>query len=209
MWLADGTFSAAPRQFLQLYTIHGYIQEHVYPFIIIFVTRRTQAIYTAVLTKLVDLAQEKFNITLQPRFITTDFEQAAMNAFRELFPDASLSGCHFHLCHSIIRRCNDSGLKTKYRDNKEFGLNVRMLMALAYLPVEDVATGFELVNARPPSDVGPELFTYFDTTYVNGPVIRGSGATAVRRPPLFAPAVWNTHDRYIRDILIISVQYTS
>ena len=195
MWLADGTFSAAPRQFLQLFTIHGYYQKSVFPLVVMFMTRRTQVMYVAMLSKLVELACEKYNITLTARLLSTDFEIASMNAFTEVFPNVTVSACHFHLCQSIIRRVNELGLKTTYKEDEEFATHVRMLMALAFVPIDQVPAAFACVRASWPG-TGVELATYFDSTYVNGPIIRGSGASAVHRSPLFAPSVWNGVKRF-------------
>jgi hypothetical protein len=196
MWLADGTFSAAPNQFLQLFTIHGYYQQSVFPFVVMLMTRRTQSMYVAMFSKLVQLAADKFSINLTARFLTTDFEMASMNAFREVFPGVTVSGCHFHLCQAIIRKCNEFGLKANYRDDADFAIHVRMLMALPFLPADVVPSAFESVKVNSPA-IGAALMAYFDATYVKGPIIRGSGDTAVHRVPMFPPSVWNVCERFL------------
>ena len=136
MWLADGTFSTAPHQFMQLYSIHGLYHGSVYPFVYMFMTKRTQAMYSALLASLVKTAADRFNIVLQPTNISTDFEKAAINALEEVFTTAVVTGCHFHLGQSVIRKVNELGLKNTYQRDKDFALKARMLYGLAYLPVQ-------------------------------------------------------------------------
>ena len=96
VWLADGTFSTAPRQYLQLYSIHGQHKGKFFPLVYIFMTRRTQLMYSAVFSKLVERA-EQYGIDLHPGIVSTDLEKAVMNAFSYVFPQISIKGCHFHL----------------------------------------------------------------------------------------------------------------
>jgi len=58
----------------------------VYPLVYVLMTKRTQAMYCAMLRYIVEKAADMFNIELTPRHISTDFEKAAINAFEEVFP---------------------------------------------------------------------------------------------------------------------------
>ena len=96
-------------------------------------TKRTQAMYCAMLRYIVEKAADMFNIELTPRHISTDFEKAAINAFEEVFPSAVVTGCHFHLGQSVMRKVNELDLKTIYTSDQEFALHARMLYGLAYV----------------------------------------------------------------------------
>ena len=74
-------------------------------------TRRTQSMYVAIFTTLVERASLLPGVELEPSVIVTDFEKAAMNAFAEIFTRATVNGCHFHLCQSVLRKVNELGLK--------------------------------------------------------------------------------------------------
>ena len=52
----------------------------------------------------VEKAADMFNIGLTPRHISTDFEKATINAFEQVFPSAVVTGCHFHLGQSVMRK---------------------------------------------------------------------------------------------------------
>lgn len=51
---------------------------------------------------------------LNTQFFITDYEIAAINAVRTVFPDRIVSGCYFHLLQSFIRKLSDVGLKQEY-----------------------------------------------------------------------------------------------
>ena len=115
LWLADGTFTSAPNQFVQLYSIHGVLNGSVYPFVYTLMTKRTQAMYSAVLRSLIQSARDMFNVDLAPRSVSTDFEKASINALEEVFPNVDVTGCHFHLGQSVLRKVNELGFKTTYQ----------------------------------------------------------------------------------------------
>ena len=163
VWLADGTFSSAPRQFMQIYSIHGLFQGSVYPFVYTFMTRRSQNMYVALLSAIVNKAAELFHIDLDPYYIVTDFAHAAINAFKHVFPNAVVTCCHFHLSQSVLRRVTEDGHKPTYQTNEEFALHVRMLYSLAYLPTTEVQGGFLQIQETMP-EVGVSLLSYFNRT---------------------------------------------
>ena len=146
LWLADGTFSVAPHQFLQLFTIHGFYSGRVFPFVVMFMTRRIQTMYNTLLSKLVQLSSDRFRINLSAKFLSTDFELASINAFQDIFPSVVVNGCHFHLCQAVIRKVGDVGHKVTYRDDEQFAIHVIMLMALAFLPTDSVKEGFAIIQ---------------------------------------------------------------
>ena len=49
---------------------------------------------------------------LMPRFVLTDFEQAAINAFKWAFPGIKTKGCHFHYCQALWKKMVEYGMKT-------------------------------------------------------------------------------------------------
>jgi len=53
---------------------------------------------------------DEHDIQLQPQFILTDFEQAAINAARAEFQGVQNKVCHFHLAQSVYRRIQTNGL---------------------------------------------------------------------------------------------------
>ncbi|KAH9367557.1 hypothetical protein HPB48_001649 [Haemaphysalis longicornis] len=85
------------------------------------------------------------HLTLGARAVTrhllTDFEQAAIQEFRAVFPAAAPSACFFHLKQSVQRKVQESGLASLYSQNSRFREAVQLLAALAFLWPEDIGRG--------------------------------------------------------------------
>ena len=64
----------------------------------------------------------------------TDFELAAINAFKSCFPDADIAGCYFHLGQSAWRKIQNLGLSERYSQEPDFALRFRKFLALAFVP---------------------------------------------------------------------------
>lgn len=79
------------------------------------------------------------NSELNPKQINVDCELAAVNAAQDAFIDAKIQLCDFHIKQSVLRNLKAlDGLKQRYEKDLEFSTEVRMMMALAYLPPEEV-----------------------------------------------------------------------
>uniref|UniRef100_H3A3N7 MULE transposase domain-containing protein n=1 Tax=Latimeria chalumnae TaxID=7897 RepID=H3A3N7_LATCH len=138
VWLADGTFKVVPLIFFQQYTIHFQYQPGIIPAAVYcLLPNKTQTTYDhllQVLTQLVPAAS--------PKQIPVDFESAAMSAFRKASPDATLRGCYFHLCQSVIRKIQEIGMKESYERDPDFSKAVLCLPVLSRVPKEDIQEAF-------------------------------------------------------------------
>ena len=189
LWLADGTFKVVPTLFFQLYSVHFEFGKGICPAAIYcLMTNKTVQTYERVLNELKRLIP-----LAAPGSILVDFERAAINAFTSAYPTASVRGCYFHLCQSVLRKVNDVGLKVQYETDNEVRGFIRCLPALAFVPPENVLEGFEILVETMPQgfDHLDELVTYFEHTYVRGRRHRGRGDNY--GPALFPVALWNQH----------------
>jgi hypothetical protein len=98
-WYADGTFKVVPPLFNQLYTIHGFAQNNVLPSIYILMPNRREETYDRVFTAIKNLQPN-----LNPVSVMTDFELAAINAFKSSFPNSNARGCFFHFSQCLWRK---------------------------------------------------------------------------------------------------------
>lgn len=131
---------------------------------------------------------------LQPTTVMIDFEIAAKQAIASVFPQASIVGCYFHLGQSLWRRVQSEGLQQQYQDDADFALLIRHLLALAFVPLDDMEDAFEeVVNIYPPQ--AGRLLDYFEDTYLGRPQRRGR-----RRGAVFLPQMWNQYDRVINNL---------
>ena len=68
-----------------------------------------------------------------------------MNAFSAVYTNATITGCYFHLCQSVIWKVNEIGLKIAYENNKQVRSYARCLLAPAFVPEDDVVEAFEVL----------------------------------------------------------------
>ena len=117
----DGTFQTVPKQFYQLLTILFSFGKHSLPAIHCSITSKEEALYIAVLREINKLIPQ-----FQPISIVSDWEQAAKNEFKYVYPDTKLNECWFHYTQAIWRKTQKVGLVQSYRQNHEihsFGIS--------------------------------------------------------------------------------------
>ena len=182
-WYADGTFKTVPRLFTQLYTIHVNHHGHILPAVYALLPNKQEATYTRMLNALAGICPG-----ISPTSITTDFEHAALNAFRSRFPGARLQGCYFHLSQNIFKHVQHAGLQERYSTDLDFALEVRKLAALAFVPPGDVVDYFELLQDSFPVEAEP-VIDYFEVNYIG--LYQRNGR---RKAAQFPIPLWNVHD---------------
>lgn len=122
---ADGTFKVVPQMFGQMYTMHGEVGGHVFPLVYCLTVRRTQETYDRIFQHLKQHAT-RLGQQLQPDRFVVDFELAAINSVRAVFPEAVIQGCLFHLTENIWRRAVLHGLKVNFKKIKKV-LNLQII----------------------------------------------------------------------------------
>jgi hypothetical protein len=89
-----------------------------------------------------EIYKEAFNVLKDrkciPENIVVDFEQSAIIAYKEVFPQVTINGCTFHFSQSIWRKVQTLGLKNIYLNNADFKRCVKMLLNLSFTPPKDV-----------------------------------------------------------------------
>ena len=125
---------------------------------------------------------------LHPETVLVDFELAALNTVRVTFPDTELQGCLYHLSQCVYRLVQDAGLQAQYAADHALSLATRMLVAIAFVPVNDIIDSFELLQEELPNELQP-VTDYFEDTFIGRPGIRNR-----RRDSKF-PHMWNVFDR--------------
>ena len=163
-WFMDGTFSTAPPQFLQLYTIHGLGRNIVGAYCLL--TNKRRETYIELLHQIQQLTNE-----VVPQSIMIDYEQAMIGALDVVYPIVPQKGCLFHLSQSIYRKIQERGLSQRYVNDVDFRTNLRMIAALSFFPIEDTLRAFEALADH----CGQEeqvILDYFESTYI-GELRRG------------------------------------
>ena len=121
-WHSDGTYKCRPLLFAQLYIIFGFSNKMI-PCVYCLTTKQDEHIYSKILQHLLHLAGQK-NITLNPKRLTCDFEQASINAFSKTFPQLHVAGCFFHFSQSLWRKIQELGLSRLVKRSRSSKPNV-------------------------------------------------------------------------------------
>ncbi len=92
----------------------------------------------------------------QPNRITCDFETGLIPALQLEF-NARITGCYFHFTQAIFRKVQQLGLAVEYRANEQIRNSVRVLMAIAFVPLHLVQQTYEDVIDQMPLNVRATL----------------------------------------------------
>ncbi len=134
----DGTFFCVPSLYEQLFTISGVLRGQALPLIHVLMTGRKEALYSAVLEKIISLVP-----AFSPTFWMGNFEAPSRQAIQTWFPGSRVAGCHFHFSRAVFKKLQKLGLGPVFKSNPEVKLFVKQLMAVAFLPPHEIQNAIE------------------------------------------------------------------
>jgi len=188
-WFLDGTFKTVPNIFTQMYVIHGLVNNSVIPLVYILLQNKQQSSYEYLFQELKSLQPN-----LSPLSMMVDFEKGAINALQLHFPDTEIKSCFFHFSQCIYRKIQSCGFQKRYQEDGEFSTAMRMLLAIAFVPMSDVRLAFdELCGILPPETYVVQ--DYFEDTFIGRITRRGQ-----ERQPIFSPEIWNMYNRTMEEL---------
>ena len=198
-WYGDGTFSVTPPFFKQLYTIHGEYLGSIFPMVFCLLPKKSGDTYTAVFNIIKD-KMESLGMSIELQTFRSDFETAAYSSMRSLFPGLGVECCFFHFGQANWRKISELGLRTKYVEDLDFSLKVRMFTALAFVPPDIVRHAFQEIKSLLPPEA-EDFAMYFERTYIGQYSASDVGTDELRplrltwREPPFPPSIWSVYDR--------------
>ncbi|XP_052271651.1 uncharacterized protein LOC127872359 [Dreissena polymorpha] len=155
-WFVDGTFKLVKRPFYQLVTIHAFVRKgedtKQVPLVYILMSRRTKQDYIQVLSSI-----HRYLDSPLVEWFMVDFEAAAWQAIRDVFPGCVIKGCVFHWVQRIYRKVMNEGFKTAYTNKGDKYLFLRKVMSLPYLPDEHITSAFNQLHQQATEVGGPVL----------------------------------------------------
>ncbi|KAF7693571.1 hypothetical protein CDIK_2298, partial [Cucumispora dikerogammari] len=124
IWVCDGTFKTAPKEFEQLFTIQCLIRGKYVPLYHCFIKKRAEASYKIVFCVLF----EKYRVK-KPENIIMNFEQALFRSIKQCASGVKLWVCLFHLNQIVWRRIQSLDLTRQYKNYYTFRINIKMKLA--------------------------------------------------------------------------------
>lgn len=136
--------------------------------------------------------RELYDSTQEPELFSCDFEEALIKKFSANFPSTTVGGCLFHFAQNILRHVRGTGLQREYHSNATINLHVRMLVALAFVPPNDVVKIFEELEEYVDPSLEP-ILEYLEDNYI------GRRHRSGRKSPRFPIAWWNVYERTLNE----------
>lgn len=181
-WLMDGTFQVAPLFMRQLFAIHGKVGSEIVPLVFCIMSSKSEEAYKEFFYELC-LLSVNFRINLEPDRIISDFEKASVKAARQFIPSAEYKGCFFHFGKIIWRQIQQKGMASMYGNSEKLSTNMKMLKALAFVPVNELDAYFndlyETFNSKE-----KEIGKWMKKNYIG----------SERRQPSYKPNFWSVAD---------------
>lgn len=201
MYTVGQKYTTIFQQFF-LYTIFEGMKDGWYvPLIYVLAVDKRYETYKMILEQLVIL-----RTNFKPHHITIDFEKAVIKALNEIFPDSNIHGCNFHFAQSVWRHLQSVGLQRIYSEDSDFGLNIRLLLALPFVPENDVEYAFSKIvqsdfyienEDSEYNDSIQALLNYIESTYIGR-----FNRTGIRKPGLFPIELWNVYELTLNGIVV-------
>ncbi|KAF4650741.1 hypothetical protein FOL46_000760, partial [Perkinsus olseni] len=183
----DGTYKVCPRNWVQQYTILCmYPGGTFYPVFYALLSDHTKASYCRLLTRVRGVLPDYAQVAT----VVLDFESGSVPAVHEIFPEARISLCYFHLSQNVfehLAKLIPAMTPVERRSEPQVRVAFRAyynVMALPFLPEALVYQGFlEAVGDLPPQ-VRRDFSNYFIRTYLQG-----------TERAQFSPDRWNMRER--------------
>jgi hypothetical protein len=184
----DGTFKSCPNPFYQLYSVHSVNNELSTPKLYTLLADKKGPTYISMFNCILNLCHTN-NICLNPKYITIDFEQAAFNSIKLIFPNAIVKGCNFHFNKCIYTKLQDLGFQSAFINKKSSDINeinVRNLhkktCALAFMPPQEISKLWVMImDDYQDIDNIQEFYDYITSTWIDN-------------DSLFDYTLWNYYD---------------
>jgi hypothetical protein len=184
----DGTFRIAPPLFAQVFVIMAERGGYVHPVIYFLLPNKKKETYTCAF----EMLRAKWP-DLNPLSINMDFELSVIQSAMAAFPHARIHGCLFHLTKNMRCQLAAESLYRRYRNDTTFSMQCRMIVALAFIPIDDLDFAVGMLSRDITEELIPVL-NWMEDNYI-GRLNRDG----TRRPARYPPAIWSVYERTLHD----------
>ncbi|EEQ81136.1 hypothetical protein NCER_102644 [Vairimorpha ceranae BRL01] len=138
--ICGGTFKSAPKNFEQIFILQCNIRNKNLSLLYCFMKTKNKYFYNKLfewLSKEIKEEEIKEEV-IKEKNIILDFERASMNALKKFFTSSKFYGCNFHLGQIVWKRVQNMKFAQEFMRNYEVKLHVKMILALSFVPIDDV-----------------------------------------------------------------------
>ena len=128
----------------QLYTIHAQRNGYLFPCVYALLCSKSETTYDRMFSSLLEMEP-----ALNPTSIMVDFEKASINSLESHFA-ATISGCFFTFPQKIYRKIQTEGLASEYSQDMVYGIKLKMLASLVFVPETEVIDSFNILMGEFP-----------------------------------------------------------
>lgn len=166
-WYVDGTFKLCRHPFTQLLSVNAFVRHDDHakqvPLLFVLMSGRRKSDYRKVFRHLLEILPSAPAV----QQVTLDFERAVWRALRDVIPQAILQGCVFHWTQALWRKVQELGLQSAYNCDRGTYSLIRKLMALPFLPENEIIPMFQRLQRKAPLPLQP-LAEYVSSTWISG-----------------------------------------
>ena len=182
-----------------MYTIHTLVNHEALTCVFVLLQSKTEIVYEQFFTTVCNAVRN--NNSNDPDGFLVDFETAAINAIQNVLPQTDTSGCFFNLSSNLWKHIQRAALQELYMNNPQFGLQLRIIAALAFAPPQDVINSFDelcVVIQNQYDEDADEMLDYFVDTYIGR--FRRNAPPLPRRPILFPIELCNMSNQTAEEL---------
>ena len=190
----DGTFKYAPKGYFQMYTLL-ILNNNIYTPVVYFLLKnKMQGTYRTMFRLL-----RSHCLDLRIAKLQMDFEVAAHNVAKEVFPEAEVRGCRFHPAQAWFRKLGRLVLHSVYNHKtSKTAIWLKSIFGLPGLEPEEVEQFFnqELKSQAPERPAVAAFIFYLSQTYITDGANHvgrdyGWGQAHNQWMRKFPPALWS------------------
>ncbi|KAK3720985.1 hypothetical protein QZH41_018542 [Actinostola sp. cb2023] len=138
------------------------------------------AIGNTVLKKLIEMLPSGTKV----KQVTVDFEKALWKALKSVLPEVKIQGCAFHWTRAVWRKVQEYGLQTAYSQNDGVYQLIRKVMALPFLPTDQIPLMFARLSIQAQAPALRNLMDYVKRQWVES--------------SMFPPKDWSVYGQPVR-----------
>ncbi|KAJ8309738.1 hypothetical protein KUTeg_011603 [Tegillarca granosa] len=178
-WYIDGTFKIVSKTFVQLLSIHFFARSgddmKQLPGIYVLMPRKRKD-YKQVFARIFELMPSPPVTEL----LVGDFEEGMWRAAKSVLRGVRIHGCAFHWGQAVWRHVQELGLQMDYSQRYGVFKFVRKLLALPFLPEEQIPVAFNTLKETVTSERLIQLTNYIERTWINVDIWTPSSWTVYR-----------------------------